>query len=277
MPTPPTADARLLDELLALALAAARAGAAEAHARYSRPRDVRLKRDASEVSDADEAAQAAIVAAIRARRPADGLITEERLDLADPPPPPTGDRPCWVIDPIDGTRNYIRRMGDYCTSGGVMLAGRPVVGVIIDARHDRCYAAQAGGPLLVDGAPWRPDERDGHSDSLVVGIPSTATGPVYELTHAWLDRHVIRNYGSTAIHLALVATGQLDAAVSTNSKLWDIAAGWLLVEAGGGRISAPGGGALPPLAVATYRSEQIPTLAVGPTARAGLGAPTRST
>ncbi|MBN2447312.1 MAG: inositol monophosphatase [Phycisphaerae bacterium] len=259
-------DARAIADLRHLAEQAARAGGAVARARYETDLNIRLKADRSEVSDADEAAQRAIIDMIQAARPDDSFIGEEQLDTSSPPPPPTNNKVCWVIDPIDGTRNYIRRMGDYSTCVAAMHGGMPIVGVVYDPQRDRLYSAARGEDLTVNGVAIRHDkcEKDAKCPrrKVLVGVPSTATDVVHGIVHDWMDRFVVRNYGSTAIHLALVAAGQLDAAISANSKLWDIAAGWMLVVAGGGRMTSPTGPPLFPMDVSTYRIEEMPTLAI---------------
>ncbi len=255
----------LLDELLAVAQQAARAAGRVAREMQSQQLQVRLKADRSEVSAADDAAQHAAVAIIHAARPTDGFITEETLLLDPAPAPPSDDRPCWLIDPIDGTRNYLRLMGDYCSSVGVMLDGFPVVGAIYDPIRDRLFAARADGPLLCDGDPFAgPPPEQNPNASLIVAIPSSAPPSVRHIVHHWMSHHVVRNYGATAMHLALVAAGLLDAAVSDNPKLWDVAAGAALLSASGMGLTTPAGEALFPLGVGEYDRSELPLLAARP-------------
>ncbi len=251
-----------LSALRVLAARAARAGGRIARERHAGTLDARLKPDRSEVTDADEAAQAAVIAVIHEARPDDAVIAEEQLALEPALPPPSNSSPCWVIDPIDGTRNYVRRMGDYCTSVGVLLEGVPVAGAIYDPQRDVLYSACAGGTLLRNDQTLPAADGDAPPNrSLVVGIPSTAAGPVRDYVLDWFDRCITRNFGSTAIHLALVATGQLDGAIADNPKLWDLAAGWVLITAVGGQVTGPDGAALFPIDVGAYRCEEMPLVA----------------
>jgi myo-inositol-1(or 4)-monophosphatase len=256
-------DLQMPDQAIALRALieqAARIGGDLAQARYGRVRDVRLKNDRSEVSEADEAAQAAIVAFLAERRPEDAIIAEESTSSG--PVPPADDRYCWVIDPIDGTRSYLRQAGNWCTSIGLMVEGYPIAGAIFAPADGCMFAAVRGGGLYVNGKPWDPASGSvSKAHKYVVGIPSTTTGDVHALAHNWLDKWIVRNLGTTALHMAYVATGQFDAALSANSKLWDIAAGACLIEAAGGRLTAPRGTELFPLDVSRYEREEIPTLA----------------
>ncbi|MBK9119832.1 MAG: inositol monophosphatase [Phycisphaerales bacterium] len=250
--------------LRALAEEAARTGGAVARDYFRRPLAVHLKNDRSEVSEADEAAQAAIVALLRRARPADAFVTEEILRWEDDAPPaPTHDRFCWVIDPIDGTRNFVRGLPHYACSVGVLSQGLPVAGAVYDPQRDVCYSATATGPLCINGTPQPPaaPRPTSYNPRPVVGIPSTASGPHADTAQHWHRTYVCRNFGSVALHLAYVAAGELDGMFADNPRLWDLAAGWVLVHAGGGLLVAPDGLPIFPRDVATYRSEELPALA----------------
>jgi myo-inositol-1(or 4)-monophosphatase len=273
-PGQPASDARPSPAALRLiAEHAARTGGRIARGYFGRVSAVRLKGDRSEVCDADEAAQAAIVAELLAQRPEDALLTEEtlRLPAGQESPALSGDRVCWVIDPLDGTRNFVRGIPLYACSVAAMLDGWPICGAIFDPVREVLYSAGGAGGLVVAGAggALAEDIRARLGGSLgrpVVGIPSSPKGPVAPIAHRWLDRFVCRSLGSTALQLAWVASGELDATLSDNARLWDITAGWTLVTAAGGRVTSPEGRPLFPLAVQAYRGGELPALA----ARAGF-------
>lgn len=264
---PPRLDAAALDELCALAEAAARAGGAVARAAFKSDLAARRKADGSEVTDADEAAQAATLVAIWSQRPQDAIIAEEDIVAGggSPPAPRRSDRICWIIDPIDGTRSFLRGVPLYACSVAAMQGGFPVAGAIYWPDCDEMYSARCGGGLRVNGRPARrwTHERVGGAISRkpVAGIPSTSRGPAFDLIHSWVDRVVVRNLGSTALHLALVAEGRMDAALISDSKLWDIAAGWVLLDEAGGAMRRLDGRAVFPIDVGTYAGEAIPSLA----------------
>jgi len=249
-----------------LAEEAARTGGQVARGYFRSELTVRLKDDRSEVSDADDAAQAAVVACIRAMRPRDAFIAEETLPLLAEQTPPTNDAFCWVIDPIDGTRNFVRGIPVYVCSVAVMRGGTPLAGALYDPERDTLYSASRDEGLFVNGRP-HPPELDAAARARrvhprpVVAIPSSPVGPMAARAHAWLDRYICRNLGTTALHLGLVATGELDGALADNCRLWDIAAGWVLLTAAGRVMTDPAGAPLFPLDVGRYHGEELPAIA----------------
>lgn len=259
----------LIAELRGIAEEAAQIGGQVARESFGRLSNVRLKADSSEVSEADEAAQEAILDVIQRRRPDDGLIAEESTPTVSSFTKPAPDTPCWVIDPIDGTRNFVRHMPDYCVSIGVMLNGIAVAGVILAPQREQLYSGAWGQTLLVNGSAV--DSHAAESEKIVAAIPSTATGAVHGLVHDWLDRLVIRNIGSTALHIALVATGQFDAAINANSKLWDIAAGAALLASAGCTFLTATGAPRLPIDVSSYERGDLPNIALTPMAKERLG------
>ncbi len=268
-----------IDELRRLAESAARAGGDVARQAFGQRQVVSLKDDRSEVTEIDLAAERAIVAHIRAARPDDLFVTEEGTTG---PAPDRADRGqvCWIIDPIDGTRNYIRGAGCFTCSVAAMCGQHLLAGAVYDPLRDVMYSAGAGGNLLVGGRPVRLDDvvdaQAARHRRLIVAIPSSRRESTRELVRLVVDRHVVRNYGSTALHLAMVAAGQLDAAVSGTGKLWDIAAGVLLVEQAGGCISQPDGRTPLALDADHYSGRELPFLVGNPTAHQRLAAELRA-
>lgn len=261
-----TPDPDGLCRLRQIAEEAARAGGRVAREMFNRAFNVRLKSDHSEVSEADEAAQAAVVSTIQSHRGNDAFITEEDLTLQPPPPAAANDTLCWVIDPIDGTRNFVRRVPLYACSVAVMRDGVPLAGAVYDPQRDRLYSSSAAESLFVDGETYDAlgvvaQRRGGLNPRPVVGLPSNPVGPPAQLAHAWLDRFICRNLGTTALHLALVATGELDGMLADNPRLWDLAAGWLLITRTGGTVTMADGSSLFPIDVSRYDGEKLPTLA----------------
>ncbi len=256
-----------LRDLRLLAEQAARAGGAVARNAFRSELSVRPKADGSEVTDADEAAQAAIIACLEAQRPGDALLAEETLPTAEHKrrPAPAGDVISWIIDPIDGTRNYVHGIPLYAVSVAAMFGGLPQAGAIHVPDRDDMYSASAPEGVLLNGRPIPPPRpltpAPGRPAKPLVGIPSSLRGAAYDLMQSWIPRVIVRNLGSTAMHLAMVAAGQLQAALSADGRLWDIAAGWLLVKCAGGRTTGLGGGDVFPIDLATYAGEPIPTVA----------------
>lgn len=277
---PSAGEALAPPDLRVLAEQAARVGGTVARDAFGQTQKVRLKADQSEVTEADVAAQRAIIDYVRARRPRDRFLGEESTDnsaavpaSAGAMPAPSGDSGAdvfdavtWIIDPIDGTRNFIRQMPLFACSVAALRAGIPIAGAIFEPIPDVMYSARRGGGLCVNGKPYQPtpDERQSATDAerkLYVGIPSSRRDATKPLVLHAIENHVVRNFGSIALHLALVALGHLDAVVVGNAKLWDIAAGCLLVEESGGLVTAPAGAPLFPIDLARYTGEEIPILA----------------
>lgn len=251
-----------------LAERAARAGGAEARERFDTRLSVEFKPDGSEVSDADHAAQAAVIACIQGERPNDGMIAEETLDDELIIGGDHTSRVHWAIDPIDGTRNYVRGIPLYVCSVGVLWDGTPIAGAIYEPHTDVMYSGSQ-----VEGATMNGRElsvADGDERTLLAAIPSKRHAPLRDMVHNWVDRLVVRNLGSVAMHFALVAGGRLDAVLAADPRLWDIAAGWLLITAAGGRMTAPDGSELFPIEPFRYAGEEMPNLAAGPRTHARL-------
>jgi len=261
------AEANALRSLRELAERAARAGGAVARQSFGKPTAVRLKADRSEVSEVDEAAQRAVIDCIRAQRPDDGFVAEETLVGPEGQrwPPPENERVCWVIDPLDGTRNYIRGIPLYTCSVGAMLHGFPIAGAIYLPPDERLFSASRAEGFFEDGRPITRRSRapaPGRSPKPIVAIPSSFSGDTEKaLLNAWLGRVVVRNLGVASLHLALVAAGPFDAALLSDARLWDIAAGWVLIDVIGGVMTTLAGQPMFPLDVAEYRGEALPGMA----------------
>jgi myo-inositol-1(or 4)-monophosphatase len=266
-------------ELLGLAESAARVGGELARESFGQPQQVTLKADRSEVTAVDLAVERAIVAHIRARRSGDVFIGEEAVT-----PSPTVNRQspirnrqsvCWVIDPIDGTRNFIRDMPLFTCSVAAMQEGQPVAGAIYEPIQGVLYSAARGCGAQVNGRRVHLEEArrqgaEGPSAKLFVGIPSARRPATRRFALHAMERHIVRNFGSVALHLALTALGHLDVSVVGNAKLWDIAAGCLLVSEAGGVVTTPDGAPIFPLDVSSYGGEEIPVVAGNPAAHARM-------
>lgn len=202
------------------------------------------KADQSVVTDADLEIQDLILKRIHACYPDHAIIAEENTPQAAGASLAGA---CWLIDPIDGTRNYARGFPVFCTSIALLDHGAPVVGVIYEPLSGRVYRGVAGGGALLDDQPLQ-CRGAGEGAEWIIGIPTPKHRPLPEaIREDWPRRAVLRNTGSTALHLALVASAALDAAYGQEVRLWDIAAGAVLVAEAGGRLTGPNGAALFPV------------------------------
>lgn len=221
------------------------------------------KADRSLVTDADQAVQDFLMEVIARQFPADAVISEETQ--ADPHRHASvaKARRCWVIDPIDGTRNYVRKVPLFAVSVALLLDGRAVVGWIYSPMTDDMYSAGRG-----HGA-WKNDVQVHCSappsgGDLFIGIPSGREEPLPSVVHAWIDRMVQRATGSTALNLALLAAGSFDAVFANKCKLWDIAAGTVILEEAGAVLTDHRGRPYFPVDLADYAGSPTPFLAATP-------------
>lgn len=149
----------------------------------------------------------------------------------------------WFIDPIDGTTNFSQGIPIYCVSIALQVEGETVVGAIYDPSRDELFSARRGGGAHLDGAPLSVSETERARDAIVVtGFPPIREGETFEqiiwrLGHVMRATRGVRRLGSAALDLAYVAAGRMDAFWEFNLNPWDTAAGYLLVEEAGGRIS----------------------------------------
>jgi len=218
------------------------------------------KADRSLVTDVDYAVQEMLLGSILRGYPDDAVIAEEtQADPAVHASASSAQR-CWAVDPIDGTRNYARGVPIFTISVALLEAGSPVVGLIYNPMTGEMYSASIGGGAFLN------DERIEAADNSLSGgtliaVPSGRRGPTPAVVHGWLDRMVLRNTGSTALHLALLACGAFDVVFCDECRLWDIAAGVLIVgEAGAQVVSLIDGEPHFPIEVADYNNDVMPVI-----------------
>ena len=221
-----------------------------------------LKADRSWVTDVDHAVQALILGALAERFPDHAVVAEETLAEPDLHADASEAKYCWVIDPIDGTRNYVRGFPVFSTSVGVLCEGEPVAGVVYDPLTDRTYSATRGGGACLNGKRIVVRE-EGQQFDTMVGVPSDRRKPIPEAVSAWRKTMVLRCMGSSALNLAMVAAGCLDAAYAQETRIWDVAAGALLVQEAGGVLTDLKGRSVFPFDAATYDGSETPFLAAG--------------
>ncbi|HET9126116.1 MAG TPA: inositol monophosphatase family protein [Solirubrobacteraceae bacterium] len=217
------------DELLQVARDAARAGADELIARFGRrQRQVRSKSSPTDlVSEADVSAESAIRAVLGARRPGDAILGEEGGASGD-------GALRWVIDPLDGTTNFLFGVPQWAVSVACEDADGSLVGVVLDPSHDECFAATRSGPATLNDEPIEA----GAADSLATALVATGFGYDSEvrarqaevLTRVLPRVRDIRRAGAAALDLAWLACGRLDLYWERGVKPWDIAAGTLLAQ-----------------------------------------------
>lgn len=231
-------DAGMLTTLREAACEAARRGAAvleEWRTRFQ----VREKGRADLVTEADVGSQQAIHAYLQERFPDHGFLGEEDETPGGRPGPDAP--PTWVVDPLDGTTNYVHDCPLYCVSIGLQFAGEMVVGVVLDpVRQELFWAAQGQGAWLNERRLQTSTAGDLDQALLSTGFPPDLRG--HERTLDWwrhfsLRTRSLRRTGSTALNLAYVAAGRFDGYWAFDNHAWDVAGGVVLVREAGGIIT----------------------------------------
>ncbi|HLN93202.1 MAG TPA: inositol monophosphatase family protein [Thermoanaerobaculia bacterium] len=230
--------------LVEVAADAARAGG-DLIERYWRklPGDsVSEKRANDFVTRADKESEEVIVARIRDRYPEDGFLGEEggRRGAG-------GERRTWIIDPLDGTSNFIAGFPFWSVSVAARERGEIVAGAIWDPLRRELYSAERGSGAFRDGERLKVTARENLDGAfLATGFPFRAKDRIdlylSIFRELFLHARAIRRAGSAALDLAQVAAGVFDGFFEFKLSVWDIAAGALLIEEAGGRICDFDGG-----------------------------------
>lgn len=240
-----TYDAALLTELTVLATRLAKDAGAFLLAGVNRPREeITTKSSGTDmVSEMDKGAEDLLVRGIGAARPHDGILGEEGTSTEGT----SGVK--WVIDPLDGTTNYLYGNPQWSVSVGVEIDGVPVVGVVEAPTLRETFVATCGRGATRNGVAIA---TSGCSESSMALV---ASGFGYDATRrAWqggvvanIAAHVrdIRRGGSAALDLAYVACGRLDAYYETGLNPWDMSAGIVLVREAGGTVTDRAGSGEP--------------------------------
>jgi myo-inositol-1(or 4)-monophosphatase len=187
------------------------------------------------VSEVDRAAEQVLIAAIRKAYPSHGFLAEESGAAA-------GDDYTWVIDPLDGTTNFLHGFPQFAVSVACRHRGRAEVGVVLDPLRGELFTAERGAGTQLDGRRLRVSQRSGLEGALV------GTGFPFRENRRWLKPYLgmlervmeatagVRRPGAASLDLAYVAAGRLDAFWEVGLSPWDTAAGNLLITEAGGRV-----------------------------------------
>jgi myo-inositol-1(or 4)-monophosphatase len=197
-------------------------------AREKGPRDL--------VTEADLASQEAVRREILGAFPQHDFVSEEGDG-----PVELGGEFCWVVDPLDGTTNYVHQIPHYAVSLALLQRGKPIVGVIFDPVSGECFTAVKGKGAWLNGQPIRTSGVTELSQAVIAASFSARV----EFPSPEIDQFVaavkftqgVRRTGSAALNLCYVACGRFDAFWALSTKAWDVAAGVLLVEEAGGAVT----------------------------------------
>lgn len=195
------------------------------------------------VSYVDKETEQQLVEKLGRLLPEASFITEEGTTGTEADPTALN----WIIDPLDGTANFIHNLPVFSVSIGLAQGKTPIAGAVYDPNRDECFSAWQGGGAYCNGSPIRV------SPAMTLGESLIATGfPYYSfeqmqrylsiLETLMQQTHGLRRMGSAAIDLAYVAAGRFEAFYEYNLHSWDMAAGVLLVREAGGTVTDFDGG-----------------------------------
>ena len=197
------------------------------------------------VSDVDRAAERDIIETIRKAYPHHAILGEEGGALAGAPPRnryEAEDEVEWIIDPLDGTTNFLHGFPQFCVSIGVKVRGRIEHGVVYDPNRQELYTASRGGGAMLDGRRLRVSQTRTLESALI------GTGIPFRANLRWKDTYLkmlgsvmdhaagVRRPGAAALDLAYVAAGRFDGFFELGLSPWDTAAGVLLIQEAGGNV-----------------------------------------
>lgn len=200
---------------------------------------VREKGRADLVTDADLASQRTIQEYLVRRFPDHGFLGEEDLSASNRPGPEAP--PTWIVDPIDGTTNYVHDCPLYCISIGLQIAGALVVGAVYDPCRQEMFAAAQGHGAWLNERRLQTSAAQRLQDALLAtGFPPDMRG--HERTLDWwrhfsFNAQSLRRTGSTALNMAYVAAGRFDGYFAFDNHVWDVAGATVLVREAGGMVT----------------------------------------
>ncbi len=188
------------------------------------------------VTYVDRTAEQQIVSSLRKILPGAGFIVEEGTSSSG------NEEYNWIIDPLDGTTNFIHNVPPFSVSIALMQKGQLVLGVIYEITNEECFYAWKGSPAYLNGTEIKVSDKDKTENTLI------ATGfPYYDydlmpqymkfLENLMRNTAGIRRLGSAAVDLAYVASGRFDAFYEYSLHAWDVAAGAFIVKQAGGIVT----------------------------------------
>lgn len=202
---------------------------------------VREKAPKDLVTDADIAAQQCIESRVMAAFPTHHFLGEESALFGADPSANSNKEWLWVVDPLDGTVNYVHRMPNFAVSIALMHAGKTVLGVVFDPTANELYTATHGQGALVNGRKLQCSRCERLNSALVAAsFPPQVqkdSVEVAQFIEVLVRSQSVRRLGSAALNLCYIAQGRLDAYWAGVLKVWDIAAGALIATEAGATLT----------------------------------------
>ena len=214
----------------------ARAAGAEIMTYYGSGFSVRTKADSTPVTDADEAAERLIIDALRRLAPEAPVVAEERFAAGDVPDIAGGR--FWLVDPLDGTKEFVSRNGEFTVNIALVENGRPVLGVVHAPAVDVTYSSDGAAAFVEDrhGSPRPIRSRLAAADGIAAVVSRSHFSAE---TEAYLANHAVteRRSAGSSLKFGLVASGEADIYPRLGRTMeWDTAAGHAVVAAAGGSV-----------------------------------------
>jgi myo-inositol-1(or 4)-monophosphatase len=187
------------------------------------------------VSYVDKTSEQKLVEKLSLIFPEAGFIVEENTK--------TGTKDYnWIVDPLDGTTNFIHGIPCYAISIALEYKGEIIIGVVYEVAQNECFYAYKDGGAFLNGNKISVSERNTLSDSLIAtGFPiynfSRLDSYINILTYLMKNTHGLRRIGAAAVDLCYLACGRVDAFFEYNLNAWDVAAGALIVKEAGGTVN----------------------------------------
>ncbi|NQZ01161.1 MAG: inositol monophosphatase [Bdellovibrionales bacterium] len=200
------------------------------------------KERAGLVTNVDRSAEAKIIEIFKAETPDFAILGEETTHLEGTAIKPSQDVPQWVIDPLDGTTNYVHQLPVFCVSIGLEVSGRTELAVVTVPMLDRVYTAVRGHGAFCNDASISVSDCAKIRESLVAtgfitAKPEQLTSQIECFQRVISQCRGVRRVGTAAFDLAMVAHGVFDAYWESNLQPWDTSAGYLLVQEAGGKVT----------------------------------------
>ncbi len=202
--------------------------------RFHTEKEVSFKGRADIVTDVDLAAEKAVLDLMRGEYPEFSVLSEESAPIE------TGSQYTWVIDPIDGTRNFAEGIPHFCVVVALARGDQMVVGVTYDPITEELFTAQQGQGAFLNGDPIKVTDRQELADCLLsfdLGLVDEKAGTALDMIRSlWPGFQSMRLMGSAALGMAYAAAGRIDLYFHHSLSPWDMASGILLAREAGGEV-----------------------------------------
>ena len=203
--------------------------------------DVEVKGKANFVSYVDKQAEKLIVDELQKLLPGSGFIAEEGTGINN------GEKYKWIIDPLDGTTNFIHGIPPFAVSIALMEDEEIIVGVVYEITQDECFYAWKGSKAYLNGDEIKVSTASTTSDALIAtGFPYSAfeklESYIESMRYFMVHSHGLRRLGSAATDMSYVAAGRFEAFYEHGLKPWDVAAGTIILRHARGKVSDFNGG-----------------------------------